>query len=88
MGDDIYLSTKPRAGTKVIPNPKNIAPKLDTDNPDLPKHRFVDMNVSNPPTSDLIPKHPVEDIFTMKGIRQTPGHSVPKDHPAVQVSEN
>jgi hypothetical protein len=82
MSDDIVL------GAKQIKNPKGITPKLDTENPDLPKRKYVNMDTSNPPTSQLIPKHPVEDLFEMKGIRQQPGHSVPKNHPAIQVSEN
>lgn len=90
MADDIYL------GGKQIPNPKGITSKLDTDNPDLPKKRYVDMNISNPPTSSAVPKsheRPSADPFEMHGIgfkdlRHPPGHGIPKDHPAIQVSEN
>jgi hypothetical protein len=81
MSDDIVL------GAKQIKNPKGITPKLDTENPDLPKRKYVNMDTSNPPTSQLIPKHPVEDLF-MNGIKRSSGHMVPKDHPAIQVSEN
>ena len=77
MADDLYI------GGKQIPNPKGITPKLNTDKPDLPKRKFVSMDTSNPPTSDLIPKHPVEDLFEMKGIRHQPGHSVPKTSPVI-----
>jgi hypothetical protein len=87
MADDIYLSTKPAEGTRVIPNPKNIAPKMDTDNPDLPKKQYVKMDISNP-TSKLIPKHPLEEHFENEGPRAPIGHGVPKSHPAIQESEN
>jgi len=83
MADDIYV------GGKQIPNPKGIEVHSDTDVPaSAPKNKRVQMNISNPPASSVIPKHPVEDLFEMKGIRHQPGPSVPKDHPAIQVSEN
>ncbi len=88
MANDIVLGAPKTRGARTIPNPKGIRPQADTDNPDLPKFRHVNMDISNPPTSSLIPKHPVEDLFEMKGIRHQPGHSVPLDHPAIQVSEN
>jgi hypothetical protein len=81
MSDDIVL------GAKQIKNPKGIKVSSDTDNPGLPKHH-APMDISNPSTADVIPKHPLEDAFTMTGIRHQPGHSVPRDHPAIQVSEN
>jgi hypothetical protein len=76
MADDIVL------GAKQIKNPKGIKVSSDTENPDLPKHH-APMDTSNPPTSQLIPKHPVEDLFTMTGIRHQPGHSVPKTSPVI-----
>lgn len=88
MADDIVLGGSKTPGAKTIPNPKGIHVQSDTENPDLPKFRHAHMDISNPPTSDLIPKHPIEDAFTMTGIRHQPGRSVPKDHPAIQVSEN
>jgi hypothetical protein len=95
VADDIYLSTKPAKGTKTIPNPKGVTPKLDTDKPDLPKNRYVDMDTHNPPSSSLIPggnRHSA-DPFEMHGIgfetpRHSSGHFVSPDHPAIQESEN
>lgn len=80
MSDDIVL------GAKQIKNPKGIKVSSDTDNPGLPKHH-APMDISNPSTADVIPKHPVEELF-MNGIKRSSGRMVPKDHPALQVSEN
>ena len=93
MADDIVL------GGKQIPNPKKITPHLDTDRvKSTPKNTYMKGDVSNaaaggidhdrmnnfnPPTADLIPKHPVEDLFEMKGIRHQPGRSIPKDSPVI-----
>ena len=90
---DIVLGSPKSAGAKTIPNPKGITPKADTDKPDLPEHDFMPRKsaITNPPTSSLLPKHPVEDLFTMHGIRHPLGHSVPVNHPSIKppvVSEN
>jgi hypothetical protein len=87
MANDIVLGAPKAKGARTIPNPKGIHPQSDTDNPDLPKN-VGKMDMSNPPQNSVVPKHPLEDVFTMTGIRHQPGHSVPKDHPAIQVSEN
>ena len=74
MPDDIVL------GAKTIPNPKNIEPKLDTEvSPKATPNKFVKMDISNPPQSDVVPReHPVESLFQKpKTVRHQLGHHVP-----------
>ena len=89
MADDIYV------GGKQIPNPKGIEVHSDTEVPATePKNKRATMDIHNPPTSHaIVPERPSADPFEMHGIgfkaiRHQPGRAVPKNHPAVQVSEN
>jgi len=48
------------------------------------------MDTSNPPQSGIVPpekKHPIDELFG-KGIKRSNGPMVPKDHPAIQETEN
>jgi hypothetical protein len=86
MADDIYI------GGKQIPNPKGIHVQSDTDpvKPPVQAHAWTG-DVSNAPLSgsSMSTKNaPVHGLFTKLEFRHQPGHAVPKNHPAIQVSEN
>jgi hypothetical protein len=98
MPDDIVL------GAKQLKNPKGLKPQLDTDSPAKPRNSGMStspyykgdsgMDTSNPGPTNIEPrKKDDSDLFTMHGIsRNAPrhqlGHMVPKNHPAIQISEN
>jgi hypothetical protein len=85
MADDIYV------GGKQIPNPKGIKPQLDTD-PDKPAvHQGWIADTSNAPLKKPpmnTQSAPIHGLFDKPEFRHQPGHAVPKNHPAIQVSEN
>jgi hypothetical protein len=68
--------------TTVLPNPKHIEPKLDTDAPEPPKSRYVEMNIDNAPLGT----HPLEHAFKRYGVRHQLGQGIPKDD--VTISDN
>lgn len=75
--DDIVL------GAKQFPNPNNVKSKADTDAPDLPKTGKMD--VSNPPSAQIVPrKHPLEEWTQPTKVRHPLGRGVPK----IQISDN
>jgi len=96
MPNDIVL------GAKQIRNPKGIKPRLDSDvssNRKPATRGYVSMNsenyhegdskmdISNPPQSGIVP-HPMEKLFEKPEFRHQPGQGIPKDHPAIQETEN
>jgi len=86
MPEDIII------GGKQIPNPKGLRPQLDTDpvKPPVQAHAWTG-DVSNAPlngASMSTKNAPVHGLFTKPEFRHQPGHSVPLNHPAIQVSEN
>ena len=57
-----------------------IEPKLDTEvSPKAAPNKFVKMDISNPPQSDVVPReHPVESLFQKpKTVRHQLGRHVP-----------
>jgi hypothetical protein len=88
MADDIYI------GGRQLKNPKGAEVHSDTEAPATePKNKLVKMDVSNPPPMNAVQERHSADPFEMHGIRSDVprkpiGRYLPKDHPAIQVSEN
>jgi hypothetical protein len=100
MPQDIYLSSPAPKGQKVLPNPKNIAPKLDTDPPDPPETTYGqkdDALYRTGPVAHVGSRsldlgksaqftHPLEKHFEQNGVRGPLGKNIPKSSPL--ISEN
>ena len=67
--EDIYIGGKAKPGEKVIPNPKNVQPQLDTDNPQQ-ANKYATMDMSNGRRSSMLPPERPEDDLTMHGIER------------------
>jgi hypothetical protein len=89
MADDIVL------GAKQFPNPNNIKPKWDTEPRSVDEPVGAKMSIENAPAdpekaNGLLPKeHPLEEHFRKpSGVRHPLGQGVPKNHPAIKISNN
>ncbi len=70
QAQDIYIGGKAKSGEKTIPNPKNLQPTLDTDNPPIANKYAgmnsgvykggMEMNRDNPAPQDWAPSQPRE----------------------------
>ena len=69
QAQDIYIGGKAKPGEKVIPNPKNVQPQLDTDNPQQ-ANKYATMDMSNGRRSSMLPPERPEDDLTMHGIER------------------
>lgn len=69
--------------TTVLPNPKHLESRLDTDvTPEPPHARYVEMNIDNAP----IGTHPLEHAFKRYGVRHQLGQGIPEKD--LKISDN